>query len=330
MFGLGGGKPRYCVKFGAHAVAWGERSRNWRGRYSYRCVVLPIPAGAAKLSPIEPNISDHAALEEHLRTLAGPGKSLRLAGRVLIPQLPRAVTLLIPDLAVRMTVLSLDQLPSQKPELEALIRWRLGQEQQFPQAGTKLAWQVFPPAHGEKEPMIVLVAAIQHSILTQYESLCESVGLLPQGVHVSSADVFNLWFRVAGGYRRFARDLACLTVLDGALTCIVFHRGRPIFVRTKLLGIESGGSTDDGAAADRILDETAASLLACRERHPGVDVKEIVLMAEIGGRRVEDLLANELGATVDRLAWDHVRALGWKPGGGTTSAAALPVVAAMV
>jgi hypothetical protein len=282
------------------------------------------------LSPIEPNIGERTALEETLRTLAGPGKCLRLAGRVLVPELPRAVTLLIPDLAVRMTILPLDHLPSQKLELEALIRWRLGQEQQFPLTGTKLAWQVFLPAHGENESIIVLVTAVQQSILTQYESLCESVGLLPQAVHVSSADVFNLWFRVAGGYRRFARDLACLTVLDGGLTCIVFHRGRPVFVRTKLLGVESGGATGDGAVEDRILHETAASFLACRERHPGVEVKDIVLMAEGGGRQLEDLLANELGAAVDRLAWDHVHALGWKPAGGNTSAAVLPVVAAMV
>ncbi|HEU4683875.1 MAG TPA: hypothetical protein VFS39_05170 [Nitrospira sp.] len=330
MLGFGDSRPRYCVKFGSHALAWGERCLNWRGRRRYRCVVSPLPAGAAKLSPIEPNVVDPVVLEERLRTLAGPGPALRVGSHVLLPELPRSVTVLIPDLSARMTVLALDHVPSQRQELEALIRWKLGQEQQLPLAGMKLAWQVFPPAHGEPGTSVIFVAAVQQGIVAQYESLCESVGLSPRAVTVTTAELFNLWLRAAGGRRRLARDLACLTVLDDALTCVIFHHGRPVFVRTKFLSADGQDTIGERANEEKILREIAASFLACQERHPDVAVKEIVLMTEEGSRRLEDRLAHEWSATVDRLAWEHVRALGWTPSGGNTSSAVLPVVAAMV
>ena len=327
MFGLGSARPRHCLKIGAQTLAWAEYSRTWRGRSRYRCVVSPTPAGSVKLSPIDLNLADQTVLEERLRSLAGPAKRLEIAGRVVMPELPRRMTLLLPDLAVRTTVVVLDHLPPHKHEIEALIRWKLGQEQRLPLAGSKLIWQVFPAFPSVQSFHIVLVVAVQDSILAQYESLCESAGLLPQEVGVTSCHAFNLWVKAAGGYKRLDRDLAWLTVMDGALTCFIFHNGRPVFVRTKLLA----GDAHSAESADKVLRETAASLVACQEQHPHVQVKEAVLMtADDESLRLEQALGNELGIVVDRLAWDHVAALGWRHDGGTTSMAALPVVAAMV
>jgi len=214
----------------------------------------PTPVGSIKLSPIELNLTDRTAVEDRIRSLAGPAKRLRFAGRLLLPELPRSIALLLPDLAVRTTLVALDHLPPRRDELEALIRWRLGQEQRLPLAGAKLIWQVFPASQSGEGSHVVLVVAIQDGILAQYESVCESVGLLPQEVGVSSFHLFNLWLRAAGGYKRLGRDLAWITVLDGALTCFIFHHGRPVFVRTKLLPEDSAHSTEDTAGAEaRIL-----------------------------------------------------------------------------
>ncbi|MGB4068923.1 MAG: hypothetical protein WBK08_12915, partial [Nitrospira sp.] len=124
MWGLTSNRPRHCLKIGAQSLAWGEAVRSWRGRYRYRCVLSPTPVGAIKLSPMDLNLTDMSALETRLRSLAGPSRDVRFAGRVWLPDVPRPIVLLLPDLSVRTTVLQLEQFPSQVEEQEALIRWR--------------------------------------------------------------------------------------------------------------------------------------------------------------------------------------------------------------
>ena len=129
MWGLTTSRPRQCLKIGAQALTWGEAIRTWRGRYRYRCLLSPTPVGAVKLSPMDLNLTDVSAVESRLRALAGPSRDLRFAGRVWLSGIPRPIVLLLPDLSVRAAVLQLEQLPAQPEEQEALIRWRLGQEQ---------------------------------------------------------------------------------------------------------------------------------------------------------------------------------------------------------
>ena len=154
MWGLTTSRPRHCLKIGAQALAWGEAVRTWRGRYRYRCVLSPTPTGAIKLSPMDLNLTDMSAVESRLRSLAGPSRDLRFAGRVWLSDVPRPIVLLLSDLSVRAAVLQLEQLPAQVEEQEALIRWRLGQEQLLPLAGAKIVWQGFP-SHGAGDPIVV-------------------------------------------------------------------------------------------------------------------------------------------------------------------------------
>lgn len=331
MFGFVGGKPRFCLKVGSSGLVWGEHIRTWRGRHRYRCHVSPLPGDSIRLSPIEPNVIGHLAVEERLRSLAGSSGLVRLAVRMGMAELPRPITLLLPDLAVRTIVLSLDHVPSRNEELEALIRWRLGQEQRLPLPGTKLIWQVFPASQVDDHSHLVLVVVIQDGILHQYETVCEAVGLIPQEVGVTSFSSFNLWLRAAGGARRLDHDLAWVTVLDGALTCFIFHHRRPVFVRTKLLPEEQVRPSEErDETEERVVREISASFVACQEQHPHVQVKEIILMTADSGRHWESILKRELGLTVECLTWNHIDSMGWKSSGGGTSPAALPAVAGMI
>jgi hypothetical protein len=332
MWGLNGGHPRCCLKIGAQALVWGESSRTWRGRHRYRCVMSPTPAGAVKLSPMDLNFTDRTVLEERLRLLAGPARHLKIAGQTLVSDLPRAITLILPDLAVRATVLQLDQFPARPEEQEALIRWRLGQEQRLSVAGAKIAWQVFPPRQSGAHFHTVLVLAVQETILSQYESACESIGLLPQEVAVASFRLFDLWLRVAGERRRLNKDVVWTTVSDGGLTCLMMHEGRPVFVRTKLLTGETMDAGDGRSREwiDKIVHETGTSILACQERHPDFQAKDLVLVTDRELPGLEEALGNELGVVTEQLDWNHVESLGWFHEGGTTALAALPVVAGLV
>ena len=333
MWSLTSSRPRHCLKIGAQALAWGEAIRTWRGRYRYRCVASPSPAGAVKLSPMDLNVIDMSSVENCLRSLAGPNRDIRFAGRVWLSDIPRPIVLLLSDLSVRATVLQLEQLPPQVEEQEALIRWRLGQEQLLPLAGTKIAWQGFSPhGVGAERSHAIFVVAIQEAILKQYEFLCESVGLLPQEVGVTSFHLFNLWLKAAGGRKRLGRDLLWVSVADGGLTCFVMQEGRLAFVRTKLLSAESpqGEASLDRDLVDNIVEECAASLRACREHHPGLNVTEIILAGDSPFPTLEQALKKELGLSTERLNWDAVERVGWTHDGGSTSWAALPAVAGVM
>ena len=333
MWGLTTSRPRHCLKIGAQALVWGEAVRTWRGRYRYRCVLSPTPTGAIKLSPMDLNLTDMSAVESRLRSLAGPSRDLQFAGRAWLSDVPRPIVLLLSDLSVRATVLQLEQLPAQAEEQEALIRWRLGQEQLLPLAGAKIVWQGFPSqGAGDERSHAILVVAIQEAILKQYEFLCESVGLLPQEVGVTSFRLFNLWLKAAGGRKRLGRDLLWVSVSDGGLTCFIMQEGRLVFVRTKLLSGESlqGEEDLDGDLVDNIVEECAVSLRACLEHHPGLNVTEIVLAGDSPFPTLEQALNSELGLSTERLDWEAVEGLGWTHDGGSTSWATLPVVAGVM
>ena len=333
MWGLTANRPRHCLKIGAQALAWGEAVRSWRGRYRYRCVLSPIPTGTIKLSSMDLNLTDISAVESRLRTLAGPSQDFRFAGRVWLSDVPRPIVLLLPDLSVRMTVLQLEQFPAQVEEQEALIRWRVGQEQLVSLAGAKIVWQGFPSyGAGDERSHTILVVAIQEAILKQYESLCESVALLPQEVGVASFRLFNLWLKAAGGRKRLGRDLLWASVSDGGLTCFVMQEGRLVFVRTKRLsvGCLADEETLGGNVTNNIVEECAASLRACREHHPGLNVTEVVLASDSPFPMLEQALNSELGLSTERLDWEAVDRLGWTHDGGRASWATLSVVAGVM
>ena len=332
MWGMGDNRPTECLKIGGQALVWGETSKTWRGRHRYRCALSPLPSGVIKLSPLEGNVIDRAAVQERLRALAGPGRRMSVLGRRLLSGLPRPVTLVLPDLAVRSTVLQLEQVPARKNEQEALIRWRLGQEQRIPLTGTTLRWQVFPPRHAKDGAHMVLVIAVQEAILAEYEAACEAVGLLPREVTVASFRLFDLWLKAAGGARCLNRDLAWITVLDGGLTCLIIHNGRPVFFRTKFLTSDTGQiqEAESPTGIERIVRDTELSILACREHFPDLQLSRLVLMSDSAMPGLEDALGQELGVSTDQLEWNHVETVGWTSLGGSSSLAALPVVAGLM
>jgi hypothetical protein len=332
MWEFAASRPRLCVKIGAQALAWVEASRNWRGRRRYRCLLSPTPAGAVKLTPVELNLTDITLVENRLRSFAGPHRDLRVGGHVVLADMPRPITLLLPDLSVRATVVHLEQFPDRPEEQEALLRWRLGQEQLFSLAGAKVFWQVFPPerpAHHGK--YAVLVVAIQEAVLNQYEVVCESAGLVTQEIGVCSLRLFNLWLKASKG-GQLGHDLLWVSLLDGGLTCLIMHEGRVVFVRTKRQEVEPVKLEEEAGVefADRIVKECAASLYACQEHHPKLAVKHVVYASDHSISALDNAFSQALDVSTEQCDWEHVEQLGWVPNGGSTSLAAFPVLAGVI
>lgn len=328
MWGWVESRPHRCLKFGVDAVAWAETERNWRGRRRHRCVVSPVSDGSVKPSPADQNLSDLVSLESRIRALAGPAASLRIGGRVLAAEIPRPIVLLLPDAAVRAVVLHLDQLPARREERDALIRWRLGQEQLFPLGEARVVSQVFGGApHPDGPAQTVLTVAIQESVLRQYESFCESLALVPRYVRITSLQLFDLWRKASRGSQWQHRDFLWANLADRALTTMVFQRGRLLFYRCKLLGGEAGTIAAKTDMLNKIVEECGASLDACQQRHPKVIVKEAILCADGDLSALQAQIEAELDLSVEQLGWRSVEALGWATKGSQHGMASLAAMA---
>lgn len=328
MWEWAGKEPQYCLKLGTDAAAWAETERNWRGRRRHRCVASPLPDGLLKPSPTEQNVSDAVTLQARIRTLASLQADSHREGLSPWSDLPRRITLLLPDTAVRAMVLHLDELPARSDEREALIRWRLGQEQLFPLTGAKVVSQVFPAVPGDERRMhTVLAVAIQESVLQQYEVLCESVGLIPYEVGITSLRLFDLWRRGSGGLRRKKTEFLWVNVADRSLITMVVLQGRPLFYRCKPLGSDAMDPGETSGLMDKIIEECGASLDVCQQQHPAVVIKQAIVCVdgELAGLKTK--IEAGLDLSVEQVGWGVLERLGVVAKGGHQGMASLAALA---
>jgi Tfp pilus assembly PilM family ATPase len=287
----------------------------------------PLSDGMIKPSPTEENVSDPSALANRIRALTGSGSVHQAVGGAILSDLPRRIAVLLPDTAVRTTVLHLEQLPVRREEREALIRWRLGQEQLFPLSGAKVLSQVFHDRSGGTGPAhTVLTVAVQESVLKQYESLCESVGLIPQEVGVTSLRIFDLWRRASNGSHWRSRDCLWVNVSDRALTTMIYQQGRFLSYRCKLLGAEATEAPMQSDMLSKIFEECCASVEICQQQYSSAVVKEAVICADGDISAFQELIEAELRLSVEQLGWESVETFGRMAKGshrGMTSLAAM-------
>jgi hypothetical protein len=280
---------------------------------------------------MELNITDIQALRGRIQALVGTPGETRLFGRILATDLPRPITLILPDLAVRSVILHFDQLPGQIQERDALIRWKLGQEQLLPLTSMRISYQVLETAHRAGNTLSVLTVAVQESVLAQYETLCRELSLIPVEVDVASLRLFNLWSKMSGGAGRRSKDFMWVSQADGGLTVFVFHEGQAVFLRTKLLpstGAERAGRSYQPEPR-RVVEECVASLHASQQLYPNLSLKGVVFVGDEPDSPVRRMLEEACGLSVLELDWRRLQRCGWRAG-ANQAAAGLPTLAAAV
>ena len=314
MFNLFG-KPGYSLKLGPQGAAWVEARRGWTGRVNPHYHMVEFPTGAVKPSPMEPNILDLAVVEARLKELLPPPSSQAMLRRIGIPELLRPIAMVVPDLATRMALLTVESLPDKREEQEALVRWRLEQERLFPMAGTKVAFQAFgAAAKGAKGPRTILAVVMRDPIWAQYDQLCERLGLSLVELEVSSFCLWNLWQRAEGVHGKSpANDhgLVWLSLLDGGLSMAVFQSGVPVFLRNKPIPLSKPTDQAPRITAGYVLGELTSSLLYCQELHPRLTPKRLILVGEglppSLGREIQQSCQLE----VTDLGWGQAESMGW-------------------
>jgi Tfp pilus assembly protein PilN len=295
---LGFGPPRYSLKLGPRQAAWAVRSTDWRGRPRVGSIVVDLPSGLLRPSPVEPNISDIDALQSRLRALIGIPDGRQAPGW--------PIALVLSDLCVRTVLLNVDTLPSRSSERDALIRWRLEKEATFPVASARIVSQIIGPH-------TMLVVMIGESVLRQYETVCGELGLIPVSVTATSFLLPN----VARASFPVEEPAGWLSVLDEGFTFMIHQAGRPVFMRTK-------------TQSPQVLDDLVASMAFYEETHPGTPVRRLYVLSEEQEPDAMMAISKELeldvvpvGPTLAEQAWRV-------PLDEATPPGALPAIAALV
>jgi type IV pilus assembly protein PilM len=132
----------------------------------------PLPAGALVPGIGEPNLRAPEAVANAIRAALGQ-----------ISPRSRAVTLVLPDTAVRVFVLDFDSLPGKADEAFSVMRFRLRKMVPFEVEHAGLSYQVLTESKTECK---VLAAVIPGPILLEYEAAVRAAGYEPGAVLPSS------------------------------------------------------------------------------------------------------------------------------------------------
>ena len=139
-----------------------------------------LPAGAVIPSLSPHNVTDRAAVVSALRA-ALDRANLR----------PRRVALVIPDTAARVSLVRFDRIPERREDLDQLVRWQLRKAAPFPMEDAAISYSPgLQAADGGGEFVVVMA---RRSIVREYESVCEELGLHAGLVDLSTLSVLHLF-----------------------------------------------------------------------------------------------------------------------------------------
>ena len=119
-----------------------------------------LEAGVISVSPLKDNVLRPEALLHQVRAVPAPGNGGRKR---------RPAALILPDYAVRVTVLDFDTFPSDSKEQESLVRFRMKRTVPFDVDSAALSFQAQPKRSGGKQ-IDVAVAIAPLEVVARYET----------------------------------------------------------------------------------------------------------------------------------------------------------------
>jgi type IV pilus assembly protein PilM len=186
--------PEFAFEISASGIAMS------RTRGPATVQFAPLAEGVVEPSPIKENILDMVAFTAAVKKLVPPG------GR-------RAAALILPDNAMRLTVLEFENLPEKEEERIALVRFRLKKTVPFDVETAAVSYFI---QTGNK----VVVAVAPADIIAQYEAPFRAAGLQPGIVTPGALTLLEL-LPATGSYlvaHQNSGALAVLVVSNGILT----------------------------------------------------------------------------------------------------------------
>lgn len=213
----------------------------------------PFPAGTLEISPLEDNLKN-------------PESALRLVEKVapsLGARKRRPAALILPDYAVRVSVLDFDAFPSAAEEQQQLVRFRVKKTVPFDIDSAAVSYYAQQGGGSKRVEVVAVTVALE--ILARYEALFRSAQFHPGYVTTATLAALNL-YREPG--------TAVLAKLAGnVLTVAVLSHGRLKLFRC--LALEEGSDEEilgvlhpTFAYVEDELGEKAAKLILCGMDRP--------------------------------------------------------------
>jgi hypothetical protein len=172
--------------------------------------------------------------------------------------------LLLPDGAVRVSILDFQALPADHKEQESLVRWKMKPLLPFPLEEARLSFQITPKG---PEGLEAVVMAVRKSVLAEYESVLDALNGDVNLVLPSSAALLPLLNENAEGGELL------LNISSTHLTAVV-AKGRQIRLwRNQAMNGKSG---EEGLAA---VTEEAARTLAASLDHLKLEISRVCICA---------------------------------------------------
>ena len=208
--------PDAAIEIAADRVAAASLAARGNGFVVSSHGAEALAPGAVTPSLTAANVHDRGAVAAALRRVLD-----RLASR------PRRVALVIPDTAVKVSLVPFDKVPARRDDLEQLIRWQLRKSAPFPVDDASVTYSAgAPSAEGGRH---FLVELARQAIVREYEGVCEEAGVYAGLVDSATLSLLGLfsdaeptgdWLLV-----HVRPDYTSLAILRGPH--VIFYRNRP-------------------------------------------------------------------------------------------------------
>lgn len=237
--------------------------------------------GPDTLAPLvnEPNITNPAELSRALQAVVG-----------MIGNGTARFGLLLPDNAVRVSILSFETLPENRKEAQALMRWRIKEALPFPLEEARISHEIVAR---EAERIEVLAVAGKSSVLADYERALELITGGPAVVLPATLALLPLLPETEG------TGQLLIHLCSGSITTAVTAGKRLRLWRTRYLG------RLDSNALSRQAHAEAARVIASSRDHLKVEISQVWLCVRppVGSEFCPELM-RALGQPVEMLKPD--------------------------
>ena len=156
---------------------------------------------------------------------------------------PSRVSLVLPDIVAKVSLLKLDNVPARAADLQEIVRWQVKKTSPFPMEQAVLS--ISPGARGADGASEFVVAVSRADVIHQYEQACLMAGAHAGLVDLSTFGVIN---GILSSESAPAGDWLLVHVTGAYFTLAVMRDGALLFFRNR--------SEDEGTLAD-LMHQTA-------------------------------------------------------------------------
>jgi type IV pilus assembly protein PilM len=167
--------PAYAFEISQAGIAWSRQMKKER-TLGFEALAPDV----LEITPLKDNVIRQEMLFEAVRAISqGNGKKGK-----------RPAALILPDYCTRIAVLDFDDLPKDKKEQEALVRFRMKKSIPFDVDSATVSYHVQPGRGSRKYEVVTAVAALE--IIARYEAAFRGAGFEPGYVTTSTLATMNL------------------------------------------------------------------------------------------------------------------------------------------